>query len=286
MLNNLTTKFQEALMQAQQTAGRLGKPEISSLDVLVALLEQDGGILSPILRKASCDPGLLLQAAQREVSHEPTQSGATTQPQMGRDLATVMHAAEDERKKLKDDYLSVEHFMLGALDTQNKVHQLTDTFGLTKDNYLAAMKEVRGNQRVTNDNPEDTYNALQKYGQDLVDLARKQKLDPVIGTMACPVCGTALQPDDVWLKKGSSGWYTLSQCPVCKGRGGEAGRGVFQKYRMSRRDGLHWAFARCVQMPDDASLVRWKKQKAQYLERQRLKAERQAAEAEAARHIF
>ncbi len=112
------------------------------------------------------------------------------------------------------------------------------------------------------------------------------KLDPVIGTMACPVCGTALQPDDVWLKKGSSGWYTLSQCPVCKGRGGEAGRGVFQKYRMSRRDGLHWAFARCVQMPDDASLVRWKKQKAQYLERQRLKAERQAAEAEAARHIF
>ena len=66
-------------MQAQQTAGRLGKPEISSLDVLVAVLEQEGGILSPILRKASCDPGLLLQAAQREVSHEPTQSGATTQ---------------------------------------------------------------------------------------------------------------------------------------------------------------------------------------------------------------
>lgn len=71
MLNNLTTKFQEALMQAQQTAGRLGKPEISSLDVLVALLEQDGGILSPILRKASCDPGLLLQAAQRKYPMNP-----------------------------------------------------------------------------------------------------------------------------------------------------------------------------------------------------------------------
>ena len=89
-------------MQAQQTAGRLGKPEISSLDVLVALLEQEGGILSPILRKASCDPGLPLQAAQREVSHEPTQSGATTQPQMGRDLATVMQAAEEERKKQEE----------------------------------------------------------------------------------------------------------------------------------------------------------------------------------------
>ena len=181
MLNNLTTKFQEALMQAQQTAGRLGKPEISSLDVLVALLEQEGGILSPILRKASCDPGLLLQAAQREVSHEPTQSGATTQPQMGRDLATVMQAAEEERKKLKDDYLSVEHFMLGALDTQNKVHQLTDTFGLTKDNYLAAMKEVRGNQRVTDDNPEGKYQTLEKYGTDLTARARSGKIDPVIG---------------------------------------------------------------------------------------------------------
>ena len=105
------------------------------------------------------------------------------------------------------------------------------------------------------------------------------KLDPVIGTMACPVCGTALQPDDVWLKKGSSGWYTLSQCPICAGKGGEAGRGVFQKYRMSRRDGLHWAFARCIQMPDDASLANWKRQRAQYLERQRIKAEKQAAEA-------
>ncbi len=181
MLNNLTTKFQEALMQAQQTAGRLGKPEISSLDVLVALLEQEGGILSPILRKASCDPGLLLQAAQREVAHEPTQSGATTQPRMGRDLETVMHAAEEERKKLKDDYLSVEHFMLGALDTQNKVHQLTDTFGLTKDNYLAAMKEVRGNQRVTDDNPEGKYQTLEKYGTDLTARARAGKIDPVIG---------------------------------------------------------------------------------------------------------
>lgn len=181
MLNNLTTKFQEALMQAQQTAGRLGKPEISSLDVLVALLEQDGGILSPILRKASCDPGLLLQAAQREVARETSQIGATTQPRMGRDLETVMNAAEEERKKLKDDYLSVEHFMLGALDTQNKVHQLTDTFGLTKDNYLAAMKEVRGNQRVTDDNPEGKYQTLEKYGTDLTARARAGKIDPVIG---------------------------------------------------------------------------------------------------------
>lgn len=181
MLNNLTTKFQEALLHAQQTAGQQGKPEISSLHVLIALLEQEGGILSPILRKASCDPGLLLQAAQREVAHEPSQSGSITQPQIGRDLAVVMQAAEEERKKIKDDYLSVEHFMLGALDTENSVHRLTDTFGLTKDHYLAAMKEVRGNQRVTDDNPEGKYQTLEKYGTDLTARARAGKIDPVIG---------------------------------------------------------------------------------------------------------
>ena len=92
------------------------------------------------------------------------------------------------------------------------------------------------------------------------------------------MCGGDLQPDDIWLKKGNSGWYTLSQCPVCAGKGGEAGRGVFQKYRMSRRDGLHWAFARCIQMPDDASLDRWEKQRTAQLERMKARAEKQAAE--------
>lgn len=180
MLNNLTTKFQEALMQAQQSAGHLGKPEISSLDVLVALLEQEGGILPPILRKASCDPALLNQAAQRELSREPSQSGMS-QPRMSRELGLAMQSAENERQKLKDDYLSVEHFMLGALSSDNKVNDLAKTFGLTKDKYLSAMKEVRGNQRVTDDNPEGKYQTLEKYGTDLTARARAGKIDPVIG---------------------------------------------------------------------------------------------------------
>ena len=106
------------------------------------------------------------------------------------------------------------------------------------------------------------------------------KNDPKVGTANCPVCGAALQPDDVWLKKGSSGWYTLSQCPVCAGKNGEAGKGVFQRYKLARRDGLHWSFARCLQMPDAESLHRWERERAKQLERQRLKAEKQAAEAE------
>ncbi|MEG0023750.1 MAG: ATP-dependent chaperone ClpB [Akkermansia sp.] len=181
MLNNLTTKFQEALMQAQKSASQSGRAEINSLDLLVALLEQDGGILSPILRKAACDPGLLLQTAKNELGREPSQSGVTMQPQIGNDLSTVLQAAESEREKLKDDFLSVEHFMLGVFDSSSKARKLVDSFALDKKNYLAAMKEIRGSQRVTDDNPEGKYQSLEKYGVDLTVRARAGKIDPVIG---------------------------------------------------------------------------------------------------------
>lgn len=168
-------------MQAQRSAAQAGRPEINSLDVLCSLLEQDGGILSPILRKAACDPGLLLQAAKKELEREPSQKGSTTQPQIGQDLAGVLQAADKEREALKDDYLSVEHFMLGVLETNSKASALVKTFGLDKNNYMTAMKEVRGNQRVTDDNPEGKYQTLEKYGTDLTARARAGKIDPVIG---------------------------------------------------------------------------------------------------------
>lgn len=168
-------------MQAQRSAAQAGRPEINSLDVLCSLLEQDGGILSPILRKAACDPGLLLQAAKKELEREPSQKGSTTQPQIGQDLAGVLQAADKEREALKDDYLSVEHFMLGVLETNSKASVLVKTFGLDKNNYMTAMKEVRGNQRVTDDNPEGKYQTLEKYGTDLTARARAGKIDPVIG---------------------------------------------------------------------------------------------------------
>ena len=288
--NQYTQKTLEALQAAQQLAVEYQHNALEPEHLLHALASQEQGLIPQLLQKLNVDPGSFAAAAAEKLAALPRVSGSGRDPDkvyISQATDKVLSAAAREAKAMKDDYVSVEHVFLGLLDepTQNTT-ELFRAFNIKKDAFLQQLTAVRGNQRVTNDNPEDTYNALQKYGQDLVDLARKQKLDPVIGTMACPVCGTALQPDDVWLKKGSSGWYTLSQCPVCAGKGGEAGRGVFQKYRMSRRDGLHWALARCVQMPDDASLVRWKKQKAQYLERLRLKAERQAAEAEAARHIF
>ena len=162
MLNNLTTKFQEALMEAQKGAAKLGKPEIAPVDVLIALLEQEGGILGPILRKAACDPNLLLQGAKKEAESEPRQQGATTQPKMSAELSSILQQADKERENLKDDYLSVEHFMLCCFDSDNKVRKLIQTFGLDKANYLAAMKEFRGSQRVSDAYPEDKYQILEK----------------------------------------------------------------------------------------------------------------------------
>ena len=104
------------------------------------------------------------------------------------------------------------------------------------------------------------------------------RTDPKIYIMNCPECGAPLTPDDVWLKKGSNSWYTLSQCPRCAGSGSAAGKGVFQRYKLARRDGLHWSYARCLQMPDDASLDRWEKQRTAQLERMKARAEKQAAE--------
>ena len=93
------------------------------------------------------------------------------------------------------------------------------------------------------------------------------------------MCGGDLQPDDIWLKKGNSGWYTLSVCPACAGTGNEVGKGVFQRYKLARRDGLHWSFARCAQMPDAESLARWERMRAQQIERMQARAEKAAAEA-------
>ena len=104
------------------------------------------------------------------------------------------------------------------------------------------------------------------------------RVDPKISRAQCPVCGADLTPDDIWLKRGSNSWYTLAQCPRCAGTGSEAGKGVFQRYKLARRDGLHWSFARCVQMPTAEHLARWEKMRTQQIERMQARAEKQAAE--------
>ena len=107
------------------------------------------------------------------------------------------------------------------------------------------------------------------------------RTDPAISTANCPECGTALVPDEIWLKKGSNSWYTLARCPRCAGSGSAAGQGVFQRYKLSRRDGLHWSYARCTQLPDAEALARWNKQRTQQLERMKARAEKAAEEKKA-----
>lgn len=181
MLNKLTSKFQEALGDAQRNASKNGRPELSVWEVLVALLTQEGGILDPILRKVPLDPKTLLTRAQEALNAEPRSSGAPPQPQLGRTLYRVLEAADKERETMKDEYLSVEHFILGALDTDTPVRTLLESLGLTKASYLTALKDVRGNQRVTDQDPESRYQTLEKYGTDLTERARQGKIDPVIG---------------------------------------------------------------------------------------------------------
>ncbi len=138
-----------------------------------------------LLQKLNVDAGSFSAAVAEKLSAMPRVSGSGRDPDkvyISQATDKVLSAAAREAKAMKDDYVSVEHVFLALLDEQTQnTSELFRAFSITKDKFLQQLTAVRGNQRVTNDNPEDTYNALQKYGQDLVDLARKQKLDPVIG---------------------------------------------------------------------------------------------------------
>ena len=180
-LDKITQKLQEALQQSQRLAAKSSHAELKSAHVLSTLLEQDGGILVPILQKANIDLAKLKQAVADNLAAEPRVTGATSQPQLSYALRATLDAADDAREKLGDDYLSVEHFLLGALASDSPAGKLLKTAGLTEAKANDAIKAVRGNQKVTDENPEGKYQTLEKYGTDLTKRAREGKIDPVIG---------------------------------------------------------------------------------------------------------
>ena len=183
--NQYTQKTLEALQAAQQLAVEYQHNQLEPEHLLHALASQEQGLIPQLLQKLNVDPGSFSAAVAEKLSALPRVSGSGRDPDkvyISQATDKVLSAAAREAKAMKDDYVSVEHVFLGLLNEQDQnTAELFRAFGITKDKFLQQLTEVRGNQRVTNDNPEDTYNALQKYGQDLVDLARKQKLDPVIG---------------------------------------------------------------------------------------------------------
>ena len=183
-INRFTEKLQEAIRSAQSLAIRHGHQQIDVEHLLAALLEQEGGLAPSILTKAGLNVESVAQRLGAELDRMPKVSGATGGPDqvyVTTRLNRLLTQAEDEAKQLKDDYISVEHVLLAALDDKGAAGRILKESGLTRERLMQALREVRGNQRVTSPNPEATYEALERYGRDLTKLAAQNKLDPVIG---------------------------------------------------------------------------------------------------------
>src|ERR1700759_4905726 len=179
----LTIKTQEALHDAQTTARRLGHTELDPEHLLLALLEQRDGLIPHLLAGADVDTGALRAALAQALERRPRVSGPGSSSQIGvtRSLAQVLDAAEQEAERLKDEYVSVEHVLLAMLSTDTAAGRLLREHGADADGIMEILSQVRGAQRVTSATPETAYEALEKYGRDLVAEARDGKLDPVIG---------------------------------------------------------------------------------------------------------
>ena len=179
-----TNKSKEAIQSAQQLMSQNHNPQLEQIHLLVALLEQEDGLIPQLLKKMDVTLESFQAAARAELQKLPGVSGSVSLDQVQADSSVIsaLNAAEDQAKAMKDEYVSVEHLLLGLMETaKGGVKRLFDTYRVTKEAVLQALQAVRGNQRVTTDSPEGTYEALEKYGTDLVKKAREQKMDPVIG---------------------------------------------------------------------------------------------------------
>ena len=184
-INRFTEKAQEAIQGAQRIANRLGNQQVDVEHLLLSLLDQQGGLATSILNKADISPDALKVRVQRDLERLPKVSGPTAGPDQmyvsSRLNRLLGQQAEDEAKKFKDEFISVEHLLLAMTDDTGTAGRVLKEFGVTRDRLMKALQEVRGHQRVTSQNPEGTYQALERYGRDLTELARTGKLDPVIG---------------------------------------------------------------------------------------------------------
>ena len=182
---NYTQKSTEVLQTAQATATEYGSPQIEQCHLLYALVADPQGLASQLLEQTGVTMASFRAAAKAEVEKQPRVSGSGHEAgkvYVSRDVDRALQAAQSVAAGMKDEYVSVEHLLLGLLDSADSaLKQLFQTYQITKEKLMQALSAIRGNQRVTSDNPEETYDALKKYGTDLVERARAQKLDPVIG---------------------------------------------------------------------------------------------------------
>ena len=184
-IEQMTQKTREALQAAQRIAVEYSNNAVEQEHLLAALAQQQDGLIPQLLQTLGIDANAFAQAALQKVEALPRVTGSGRDPEkiyISNDLDRALNAAEQQAKQMKDEYISVEHVFLGVLQRPGKAaNEIFKTFGITTEKFMKQLSAVRGNQRVTSDNPEDTYNALKKYGQDLVEMAKAHKLDPVIG---------------------------------------------------------------------------------------------------------
>jgi len=183
-INRFTESAQQGLSAAQSKAARYGNQQVDVEHLLASLLEQEGWLAGSILDKAEINTAAIKQRVEQELQRLPKVSspaGAPDQIYVTGRLNRLLAQAEDEAKKLKDDYISVEHLLLAMTDDMGAAGRIFNEFGVTRERLMRALQEVRGAQRVTSQNPEATYEALERYGRDLTELAEQGKLDPVIG---------------------------------------------------------------------------------------------------------
>ena len=175
----LTMKSQEAFQKAQEVAKAHGHQRLEPMHLLVALLDPEQAVVRSLLSQLGANPGQILKAAEAGLEAFPKVSGGELK--MSGDLNQVLDAAQEEADRLKDDYVTVEHLLLGQAKVKGRVQDILSAVGVNEKDVLSAMQKVRGGQRVSDQNPEDKYQALEKYGRDLVAIARTGKMDPVIG---------------------------------------------------------------------------------------------------------
>ncbi|HVU02081.1 MAG TPA: ATP-dependent chaperone ClpB [Polyangiaceae bacterium] len=179
-MDRLTTKSQEAVRSAVDRAVRNGNPELVPEHVLVAVLEQRDGVGGPLVERAGAAPGAVRKDLEQKLESLPRVSGGA-EPSLGRRANAFFQKAEDEAKALKDDFVSVEHFLLAGAKAEKDVQAVFDRHGLSYAKLLEALSQIRGSQRVTDQDPEGKFQALEKYTRDLTELAKRGKIDPVIG---------------------------------------------------------------------------------------------------------
>jgi ATP-dependent Clp protease ATP-binding subunit ClpB len=180
--DKFTLKSQEAIQQAGVLANENGQPEVMPMHLLMALLEDKEGIIVPLLQKVGIPTEQMLASARHAIAGMPKVSGATSEPGLSNTMQRVLNDASKEAQDFKDEYVSTEHLLLALAQLKKDPAQmLLASMGATRDAILQGLTSVRGNQRVTDQSPEGKYQALDRYAKDLTELARRGKLDPVIG---------------------------------------------------------------------------------------------------------